>query len=250
MQHKSASIMNGNQELHALLAKSTWIGFDLDDTLHEFRHASAAATGDVLRLISAQYGTDMNKLQASYAKILKDKTANAFSDGRTSTDYRKERFTCLLNDLSLPHESDTIARLLLQYQNRLAEYLQLKAGALEVLSNLKARGKKIVVVTEGPQDGQEWTLQQLGLAPLVDVLVTTSAFKTTKVDGLFGKVLEHLGVAAKEVVFVGDNYERDVLPAREVGILAIHYAEGSGGLDARSDELKVATLEELRRLFE
>ena len=143
-----------------------------------------------------------------------------------------------------------MARILMQYNTTLARALQLKPGAMELLSMLKAKGKKLVVVTEGPQDAQEWTLQQLGLAPLVDVLVTTSVFKTTKVDGLFGKVLEHLGVAPEEMVFVGDNYERDVLPAGEVGILAIRYAEGSGGLVQEGDDLKVATLEELRRLFE
>lgn len=242
--------MNENRELHALLAYKTWIGFDLDDTLHEFRRASGAAASHVLRLISTQYGVDMAALQACYARILKVKTANAFSDGRTSTDYRRERFTSLLHDLSLPEENDIMARILMQYNTTLARALQLKPGAMELLSMLKAKGKKLVVVTEGPQDAQEWTLQQLGLAPLVDVLVTTSVFKTTKVDGLFGKVLEHLGVAPEEMVFVGDNYERDVLPAGEVGILAIRYAEGSGGLVQEGDDLNVATLEELRRLFE
>lgn len=242
--------MNETASLHASLAEKTWIGFDLDDTLHEFRRASGAATSDALRLISTQYGVDMAALQACYAKILKVKTVNAFSDGRTSTDYRKDRFTNLLRDLSLPEENGIMPRILTQYSTTLAQALHPKTGAMELLSMLKAKGKKIVVVTEGPQDAQEWTLQQLGLAPLVDALVTTSAFKMTKVDGLFGQVLRFLDVAPEEMAFVGDSYERDVQPASELGILAIHYAEGSSGLAEEGRHLKVATLEELRRLFD
>jgi len=34
--------------LRAILAEKTWIAFDLDDTLHEFRRSSGAATTKVL----------------------------------------------------------------------------------------------------------------------------------------------------------------------------------------------------------
>jgi putative hydrolase of the HAD superfamily len=38
--------------LRAILAEKTWIGFDLDDTLHEFRRSSETATNKVLEEIS------------------------------------------------------------------------------------------------------------------------------------------------------------------------------------------------------
>lgn len=43
--------------LRSALAEKTWIGFDLDDTLHEFRRSSGTATGKILEEISKRYGT-------------------------------------------------------------------------------------------------------------------------------------------------------------------------------------------------
>lgn len=36
--------MNGYDPVRDILRPKTWFGFDLDDTLHEFRNASRAAT--------------------------------------------------------------------------------------------------------------------------------------------------------------------------------------------------------------
>ncbi|XWX01536.1 hypothetical protein V2A60_009564 [Cordyceps javanica] len=284
--------MDEKQTLSAALAKVTWVGFDLDDTLHEFRRASAAAATDALRLISEQYGADMDALQACYARVLRSKTAAAFSDGRRSEDYRRERFASVLEGLSLvrgdddPDEvTEMTTRVVARYGATLERSLQRKPGALELLAALRARGKRIVVVTEGPQDGQEWTLRRLGLMtpppppaaaaaaaaaaesepepepePLVDVLATSNAFGVSKVDGLFERVLQHLGVPGNEVLFVGDSYERDVLPARRAGMLAVHYAEdggggsggggGGGGGGGEETGLSVARLEDVLRLFD
>lgn len=70
--------------LRAMLAEKTWFGFDLDDTLHEFRHSLGVATKKVLQEISTRYGTPLTALQEEYSSVLKEKTANAFSDGKTS----------------------------------------------------------------------------------------------------------------------------------------------------------------------
>ena len=45
----------------------------------------------------------------------------------------------------------------------LMNLLELKCGALDLLSMIKDMGKKIVVITEGPQDAQERTVQGLGI---------------------------------------------------------------------------------------
>ena len=76
--------------LRAIIAERTWIGFDLDDTLHEFRRSSGIATNRVLAEISKRYGTPILALKDEYSMVLKMKTANAFLDGKTSFDYRRE----------------------------------------------------------------------------------------------------------------------------------------------------------------
>lgn len=211
--------------LRVILAEKTWFGFDLDDTLHEFRRASGNATSQVLGFISQNTGTDLAALTAEYSRIIKEKTANAFSDGKTSFDYRRERFTTLLLHFSLPLDEDFLPRLQQLYETTLTESLELKCGALSLLSTLKEMGKKIVVITEGPQDAQERTVQRLGIGGYIDFLATTNYFRVTKTDGLFANVLEHLGVSAGDMAYIGDNEQRDVKPAIAEGIFSIHLAE-------------------------
>ena len=211
--------------LRDLLAEKSWIGFDLDDTLHEFRRSSGTATDKVLEKISERYGTSILALKGEYSRVLKAKTANAFSDGKTSFDYRRERFASVLAHFFLPQDDQFMAELLESYEATLMTSLELKCGALDLLSMVKDMGKKIVVITEGPQDAQERTVQRLGIAGHIDFLATTNYFGVDKIGGLFPRVLEHLGVPPGDMAYIGDNEQRDMKPALAEGIFSIHLAE-------------------------
>jgi len=200
----------------------SWFGFDLDDTLHEFRRASAIASTYVFQEIHASNNhISVDTLSATYHDILRNTIANAFTDGRTSTEYRRERFERLLQAHDL---ADTLLERLLEiYHNSLREGLVLKEGALHLLQTLQQLGKKVIVITEGPADSQEWTVQELGIRPYVDVLVTTNEIGRSKVDGLFSVVLKKYNIAVDDIIYFGDNEVRDVQAARAEGILAMLY---------------------------
>uniref|UniRef100_A0A8H7NM73 Uncharacterized protein n=1 Tax=Bionectria ochroleuca TaxID=29856 RepID=A0A8H7NM73_BIOOC len=236
--------------LQALLSEKPWFGFDLDDTLHEFRRASSAAVEAVLRAISDHTGADLALLKETHSQVLKEKTASAFSDGKTSFDYRRERFTAVLLRLSLQSDDETFLTNLLQvYETTLTRSFELKAGAIQLFETLKRLGKKIVVITEGPQDAQERTVEALGLARHIDFLATTNRFRASKTDGMFGKVLEHLDISPGDMVFVGDNEERDVRMATAAGIFSIYYAEALD-VSLTVDGPRIKSLRELQYLLE
>jgi len=69
------------------LQSRKYFGFDLDDTLHEFRKASASASSAVFDAIQQQTGMSIEPLESTYTEILRSKTASAFTEGRTSTEY-------------------------------------------------------------------------------------------------------------------------------------------------------------------
>jgi putative hydrolase of the HAD superfamily len=175
--------------LSDVLASKSWFGFDLDDTLHEFRKASRIASQDVFANIAARFGNAIVVLEKDYAAILKSATKSAFTDGRTSTEYRKERFAALLDGCDFEYTETYLESLVEQYKSVLGNALQLKSGALQLLQYLRQQGKKVIIITEGPTDAQIWTIQQLGLEPYVDVLVTTNEVGKSKTDGLFTDVL-------------------------------------------------------------
>lgn len=220
--------MSESTSIASTLAQKKWFGFDLDDTLHEFRKASAQASQSVFEVIHSHTDVNIESLKSSYSEILQSATADAFTDGRTSTDYRRDRFTRLLqahgiNELG--QEDHYIAHLLGVYKSSLGSSLTLKAGALSFLQALKQRGKKIVVVTEGPTDAQEWTIRELGLEPYVDVLVTTNEAGCSKVDGLFGVMLDKFEIHSEDLIYFGDDAIRDTQASQKEGILAVLYDE-------------------------
>ncbi|RYP82679.1 hypothetical protein DL769_001586 [Monosporascus sp. CRB-8-3] len=211
--------------LQAILKERSWFGFDLDDTLHEFRRSSGIATDRTLEEISKRYDTSLPALRDEYSRILREKTANAFSDGKTPFDYRRERFSSVLAHFSLPQDQQMMTKLLELYEATLMASLEPKCGALQLLSTIKDMGKKIVIMTEGPQDAQERTVQGLGIGRYIDFLATTNHFGVTKTNGLFSKVMEHLGISPGDLAYVGDNEQRDMKPAMAEGIFSIHLAE-------------------------
>ncbi|KAH8729753.1 HAD-like domain-containing protein [Ilyonectria robusta] len=212
------------EQARASLRTKSWFGFDLDDTLHEFRSASRAATTHCLSVIANENpSVSLGALQTRYREVLMQGTSNAFVDGKTSHDYRRERFSATLDHFGLSH--GLINELLASYERVLVENLTLKPGAESLLRAIKSSGRKIAVITEGPQDAQERALRDLGIAEHVDFLATTNHFGVSKTTGLFQKVLDHLAIQPQEVIYVGDSMERDIVPAAADGIYAIHLDE-------------------------
>ncbi|EUC42581.1 hypothetical protein COCMIDRAFT_39378 [Bipolaris oryzae ATCC 44560] len=219
------------------LKTASWWFFDLDDTLHEFRKASSSAVDATLHLIIQQQTQQpipqkdtitFADLKAAYSKVLKETTSSAFTDGKTSHEYRADRFKATLKTLGLSPTPNQITEILEVYEKILTQHLTLKPGAIPLLKFLKQQGKNVAIVTEGPQDAQQRTVAALGLEPYFDRLITTNAVGVAKVDGLFERALELLEVEGRDVVMVGDSWDRDVVPAGKAGIRCVWYAEGSG----------------------
>lgn len=248
--HLDHNMLSNHDNLQTLIATKDWIGFDLDDTLHEYRVASQAALARVFSALHSDYQIALPDLASSYRRILSQTTAGAFADGKTSSDYRRERFTALMHSHGVALSEDDSVHLLALYKSSLAASLVLKPGALDLVQKLKTLGKKIIVVTEGPRDAQAWTLQQLGLSGYVDLLVTSNELRRSKTDGLFGEILRIYGIPAARMMYIGDNYIRDVVPAREEGILAVHLDGSSGCLDSGDETIRMCSLIEVSRLFD
>lgn len=107
------------------------------------------------------------------------------------------------------------------YKDALENALETKVGAVSFLRYLLHVG----IVTESQHDAKEWTIEKLGPSEHLDELVITNKFGKSKTHVLFKSVLDHLGIEGKDIVYIGDNYARDILPAQEQGITTIHFSE-------------------------
>ncbi len=194
-----------------------WIAFDLDDTLHCFKRASGLASEAVFRDLEQQFGVGADDLGESYREILRGARSAHFSERKTAREYRAERFGALLGEFALD-SGPRLDRLLDVYDSALGEALELKPGAREALTAARRAGLSVMVVSEGPHDAQTTTIERLGIAPSIDLLVTSAGEQASKSDGLFERALERAGCERHEVLHVGDSVDRDIAPTSALGI--------------------------------
>ena len=99
------------------------------------------------------------------------------------------------------------------------ENFSLYEDALPVLEELRGRGLRIGLVSNGQRDLEEFTVHH---ALQVDAVVGSKAHGRTKPHpSIFVAALEALRVNADETAMVGDSYEDDIEGARSLGMRAI-----------------------------
>lgn len=102
-----------------------------------------------------------------------------------------------------------------------------------------------MVISEGPHDAQLTTIERLGIAPSIDLLVTSAGEQASKSDGLFEKALERAGCKRHEILYVGDSVERDIAPTSALGIANVYVGDDKlpdGSTAMRLDLVALARL--------
>jgi putative hydrolase of the HAD superfamily len=90
-----------------------------------------------------------------------------------------------------------------------------------VLRALRERGARLVVVSNWDVSLHD-VLEQTGLAPLIDAVVTSAEFGAAKPDpAIFAHALELAGAPAAQAWHVGDSPAEDVAGARAAGLTPV-----------------------------
>ncbi len=95
-------------------------------------------------------------------------------------------------------------------------------GAVDLLSELKDRGMKLAVISNGSHRSRELTVSLASFAPLIDRVYSSGLVGVKKpARKIFDHALNDLGVKAEQTWFVGDHPVNDVQGATEMGMTAI-----------------------------
>jgi HAD superfamily hydrolase (TIGR01549 family) len=100
-------------------------------------------------------------------------------------------------------------------------------GAADMLSSLRAKGKRLVAVSDMyfSQSQVEKILESAGLLQFFERVFVSADENLTKHSGnLFGHVWKSFGVTAARALHVGDNTHSDVAMPRSLGAAAVHVA--------------------------
>ena len=99
------------------------------------------------------------------------------------------------------------------------EELKLDPKLIPVLKLLKENGVKVGLVSNHIQECLCSIVDLFGIGEYLDVIVTSSLVQAKKEElAPIKYAMFQLGVTKKEVIMVGDSYETDILPSRELGI--------------------------------
>jgi putative hydrolase of the HAD superfamily len=93
-------------------------------------------------------------------------------------------------------------------------------------------------------------LKEAGLSNLLDVVVDSNLEGVQKPDpNIFLLALTRLGLPAQDVAFVGDSYERDIVPSGRLGMRTIWLKESSTSIVATGEDACISSLSELEGLI-
>lgn len=95
-------------------------------------------------------------------------------------------------------------------------------GLIETLQELRRRGKKLGIVTNGTSAVQDGTIDALAIRDLMDAILVSEAEGVRKPSPeIFQRAAARVGVQSAECCYVGDHPEIDVAGARGAGLHAI-----------------------------
>jgi putative hydrolase of the HAD superfamily len=105
------------------------------------------------------------------------------------------------------------------YRRVQAGYLTPYPGVRSTLLALKEKGVKLAIVSDAPRMRAWMRLASMNLAEFFDAVITLGDAKLKKpAPQPFKKALREMGVEPSEVVFVGDNPDRDIVGAKALGM--------------------------------
>ena len=131
------------------------------------------------------------------------------------------------------------------FMQRYIESTELFSDSLAVLKALKAKGVRLGVISNGPDDMQQRKIKAAGLNEIFDVVVTAERAGVGKPNsGIFELALKELGLSANECCCVGDNLANDAVGAQAAGLTGI-FLDRDNSSKANYEGLTISSLEAL-----
>lgn len=113
-------------------------------------------------------------------------------------------------------------RLLAHFREAYDRHCHLTEDVRYSLEELRRRGLKLAVITNGASTMQRRKLGALGIEHFFDAILVSEDEGVRKPDAeIFRRALQRCGVAASEAVFVGDHPVADVEGAQRAGLTAV-----------------------------
>ena len=194
---QSVCITEGESQIKGVI-------FDLDDTLYSEKE-----------YVKSGYKAVSDYLGGDY----EDKLWNFFEAGKPAIDE-------LLKELGRESEKEDTLQIYRSHKPNIHLYL----GVAEMIENLKAKGVKVGIITDGRPEGQRNKLHALGLK-VDDVIITDELggiqFRKP-CDIAFRIMVTRWRLNPADVVYVGDNPVKDFQAPQQLGMRHLLFKNSDG----------------------
>lgn len=181
--------------------------FDLDDTLYSEKQYVRSGYKAVAKLLGDE--------------ALADRLWTYFENGKPAIDE-------LLNELGCMGRKEECLE---AYREQIPE-ITLYDGVVDLILELKSKGIKVAIITDGRVSGQKRKLQALGLDKLIDDIIITDELGGTRFrkpcDIAFRIMQCRWGLPFEQMVYVGDNAEKDLQAPKQLGMRSVFFRNKDG----------------------
>ncbi len=226
--------------------------FDLDDTIWDFNKNSSSAISYIHQDFCKRYNLEVS--EDEFFKMY-DKFNNMLWDEyqrgeRTSQSISYTRFVMVANHFNVSideKEASVIANI---YLDKLYSGKILMPYAYELLEYV-ADKYKVGLITNGFSKGLI-RLENCDIEKFFDFVITSQMYGKPKPDiGIFQHVANNLKLNYDECIFIGDNYEVDIVGAKNAGFSTIFYNVHNYDLEKvdKAADYIVDSLEEIKEII-
>ncbi len=215
---QSVCIVEGKSEVRGVI-------FDLDDTLYSEKEYVKSGYKEVSDYLGGGF---------------EEKLWFYFNNGRPAIDD-------LLKELGRENEKDTLLDIYRSHKPRINLY----DGAISIIEELRQQGIKVGIITDGRSKGQRLKLEALGLLDVIDDVIITDEIGGEQFrkpcDIAFRIMITKWRLDPSEVIYIGDNVNKDFQAPRQLGMKMIWFKNSDGLYDRAETNgiLSVCSLEEI-----
>ncbi|MBT5773422.1 MAG: HAD family hydrolase [Dehalococcoidia bacterium] len=199
--------------------------FDLDDTIVDFTWNKVSAWRDACELASGRTGADTEALHASIEAIGRRYWADEARSERGRRDLRAagaEIVATAFEELGVTASTELRRMVSDHYRDLRDGGIRLFPRAIEVLEELRGRGHRLGLVTNGSQQEQRGKIERFDLEGHFEHIQIEGEFGLGKPhDEAYRHALERMGAAAERTWFIGDNIEWDVSAPQRHGMFGV-----------------------------
>lgn len=199
---------------------------DLDNTFYAYEPCNRKAIEAVVEKVSKEAKRSKEEIHEMYKKAREEVKKTT---GKTAASHARLLYIQrLLEKIEGRTDVQKARQLHELFWKTYYQEMQLFHGVKEFLETLKKNKIKIAIVTDMLADIQMQKIEVLGIEKDIDFLITSEEAGHDKPhQTIFKLALQKLRLNADEVLMIGDEQEKDIEGARNLGISAILINENS-----------------------